>query len=195
MAMEISEKDYRKVVFDTDNPFVSAKFKLFIESNMLFCKSSSAKGLYTRFTLFLTDEQLDKAEKAYFDMQDECGKYMQALKQKREFLLRYFDEVTLFESRNTCTGGVGIECRMKAWGWEPVHFVVYTDKNCELKWERLLSSIKLEAKTDFYTRLNDICLMDSSVTKSALDDMADSLKNRLAECIEAIEKKITEEEK
>ena len=192
MAMEISEKDYRKVVFDTENPFVSVKFSRFIGENKLFAQWDH-KGLYSRYTLFLTDKELNKTEKAFFGMLDGCGKKMQALKEKQEFLLEFFDSANIFEAVS-----IGIECRMKAWESEPVCFNVYTDKAGELSWKRLLESVKRVADVDTYSwyyNLIDRYLMDSSKDKNDLMNMAENIHDRLARCVEAIQKKIEEEEK
>lgn len=192
MAMEISEKDYRKVVFDTENPFVSVEFSRFIGENKLFAQWEH-KGLYSKYTLFLTDKELDKAEKAFFGMLDGCGKKMQALKEKQEFLLKFFDSANIFEAVS-----IGIECRMKAWESEPVCFNVYTDKAGELSWKQLLKSVKRIADVDTYSwyyNLNDRYLIEPSKDKKDLMDMAESIHDRLARCVEAIEQKIEEEEK
>lgn len=183
MGMTISEKNYRQVVFDTDNPFVSLKFRRFIGEYKLPC-SYSLKGRYATFVLFLTDDQLHIAEEEFFGIQEYCGKKMQHLNEKMAFLSKYFDSVNIYDAT-----GVGLEVRMKAWESEPVHISCYCDCNDEFIWETFLRRLQVEVDKPvdyWFYNLRDIYLMDASKTLNDCKAMAETIHNRLAACVEAI---------
>lgn len=191
MGMEVSNKDYRKVVFDTDNPFLSMKFRAFIGENKLPVCDGIIKGSYGKYVLFLTEKQLASTEKAFFGMLGYCKQKNTLFNERVAFLSKYFDSVFVFNDTS-----VGLECRMKSGIAEPVHLVLYCGKDDNMPWEYILKKVKAQADIDVYSwyyRLRDIYLMEiPPMTNEQLMEMAEAIHKRLMDCVSAIENKLEE---
>lgn len=183
MKITVSEEQYKKAVFETDNWYTAEKFEKHLNAAKLPYELYPAKDKKS-FSTFMTDAELEAAQEVFVAIEEANEDRMKKLRQQMDLLAKYFDSVSL-------SHGCDVQC------------VIYTNESktrmavnliafnggTGVTWTTLERIIRREAGKGLQKRFDDLNFMEWDKPAEEVYACASEIQRRLEECLTAVEGK------